>query len=108
MYLALLNDQFGHLSLRKNRNMFETKDYTKLSQEELLTEEKKLKKGEFFSAGLIGFLIGILGYGIVTKGIGFLHIALPLVLISVLYKGSQVQKMNLKHVQAEMKNRDVQ
>lgn len=44
--------------------MLENKDYAELTLEELLIEEKKLKKKEIISAVLIGVAIGILVYGV--------------------------------------------
>ncbi|WP_310393466.1 hypothetical protein [Hymenobacter sp.] len=82
--------------------MLDKKDYSKLTLEELLAEERKVKKNETFSAGLIGFLIGVMVYGIVKNGFGFLYIAIPLFLISVIYRNSQIQKQNLKQVRAEI------
>lgn len=86
--------------------MSDKKDYSKLTLEELLVEEKKTKKNETFSAGLIGFMMGIMIYGIVTKGFGFLYIAIPLFLIFLFYKNSQTQKQNLKQIQAEIDARN--
>jgi len=85
-----------------NRNMADNKDYSKLPLEELLAEEKKIKKNEITSAVLIGIAIGIMVYGIATKGIGFLYIFIPLLLIGGIYKNSQKQKHNLKQIQAEI------
>jgi hypothetical protein len=80
--------------------MFDKKDYAKLTLEELLIAQKKAKKNETLSAGLIGFLVGIMIYGIVKNGFGFLYIAIPLFLIAGIYKNAQVQKQNLKQIQA--------
>ena len=80
--------------------MFEQKDYSQLTLEELLLERKKSKQNELFSAGAIGFLVGVMIYGLVTKGFGFLYVAIPLLLILGLYKNSQTQKSNLTQIQA--------
>lgn len=82
--------------------MLDKKDYSKLTLEELLIKEKKVKKNEIFSAGLIGFLIGVMVYGLVKNGFGFLYLAIPLFLIVVIYKNSQIQKQNLKQIQTEI------
>ncbi|WP_133272165.1 FUSC family protein [Hymenobacter radiodurans] len=87
--------------------MSDKKDYSELTLEELLIEEKKVKKNAVFSAGLIGFMVGIMIYGIVTKGFGFLYIAIPLFLILLIYKNSQIQKQNLKQIQAEIDVRNL-
>jgi hypothetical protein len=88
--------------------MFEKKDYSTLTLKELLAEEKKIKKSEIFSAGFIGFLIGIMIYGVVKNGFGFLYIAIPLLLIAGITKGSQIQKQNLKAIRAEINAKSVQ
>ncbi len=86
--------------------MFEKKDYSKLTLEELLIEEKKIKKNEILSAGLIGFLIGVMVFGVVKNGFGFLYLAIPIFLIVGIFKNSQVQKQNLKEIQAEISNKN--
>jgi len=83
------------------------KDYSKLSIEELLLEEKKIKKNEMLTAGLIGLLIGVLIFGVVKNGIGFFHIFLPLLLISWIYKNSLKSKQILKQIQAEIRGKNV-
>ncbi|MCB2222519.1 MAG: hypothetical protein KQI35_19200 [Bacteroidetes bacterium] len=56
----------------------EKKDFYKLTDEELLVEKKKLKKSKLFHATAIGFLAGILIFGVVSwslsseKRLGFL------------------------------------
>jgi len=85
----------------------DNKDYTNLSLEELLAEEQKIKKNETLSRFLIGFLVGIMIFGTVSKGFGVLHILLPLVLISAIYKNSQNQKKNLTEVQSAINTKNV-
>ncbi len=82
--------------------MFEKKDYSKLTLEELLIAEKKIKKNEVFSAGFIGFLIGVIVYGVAKNGFGFLYIFIPLLLIVGIAKNSQNLKQNLKQIRAEI------
>lgn len=47
----------------------EKKDYSTLTDEELLVEKKKLKKSKLFHATYIGFLGGILIFGLVAWGL---------------------------------------
>lgn len=82
--------------------MSDNKDYTELGLEDLLIEEKKIKKQEITAAVFVGILVGIMVYGIVKNGFGFLYVAIPLVLISVIAKNSQRLKEKLKAVQAEI------
>jgi len=82
------------------------KDFANLSLDELLKEERKFKKNETISKFIIGFLVGVLIYGIAKKGFGFLHIFLPLVLISGIYKYSQNLKKVLMQIQSEIKTKN--
>ncbi|MFN0177150.1 MAG: hypothetical protein ACKVU0_21085 [Saprospiraceae bacterium] len=86
--------------------MLEHKDYAELTLEELLTEEKNLKKRETISRVLIGVAIGILVYGIVKKGFGFLHIFLPSGLIYIFYKDSEKNKEKISQVRTEINARN--
>ncbi|MBC6697754.1 hypothetical protein [Hymenobacter sp. BT190] len=81
-------------------------DYAKLTLEELLSEEKKIKRNEAFAAGFIGFLVGIMVYGIVRNGFGFLYIAIPLAMIVLIYRNSQSQKQALQQIRAEISLRN--
>lgn len=82
--------------------MSDNKDYSKLALDELLTEEKKIKKAEITSAVLIGFLIGVIVYGVAENGFGFLYIFIPLLLIAGIAKNSQNLKQKLKQIRAEI------
>lgn len=66
----------------------EKKDFSKLTDEELLIEKKKQKKSALFHATLIGFLAGILIFGFTSwmlsseKRLGFLiPMLIPIVMI---------------------------
>lgn len=82
--------------------MFEDKDYSKLTLEELQAEAKRIKNHELFSAGFVGLLIGVMIYGVAMNGFGILYIAIPLLLISGIVKGSQKLKQKLEQIQAEI------
>jgi hypothetical protein len=82
--------------------MFDKKDYSKLTLEELLIEEKKIKKNETISAGFIGFCVGVMVFGLVKNGFGFIYVAIPLFLVAGIYKNSKIQKQNLKEIQSEI------
>jgi len=82
--------------------MSDTKDYSKLTPEELSAQEKKLKRSEILSAVLVGFLVGVMIFGIAKNGFGFLYIFIPVLLIVGIVKNSQTQKSNLKEIQAEI------
>ena len=85
--------------------MSDTKDYSKMTPEELSAAEKKLKRSEILSAVLVGFLIGIMIFGVAANGFGFLYTVIPLVLIAGIVKGSQKQKSSLKEIRTEVESR---
>lgn len=85
--------------------MPDNKDYVNLTLEELLTEEKKVKKKETVSAIVIGFLIGIIVYGVVRNGFGIIYTVIPLILIVLVYRNSKNDKEQLKQIRAEINNK---
>ncbi|RFP65179.1 hypothetical protein D0N36_09945 [Hymenobacter lapidiphilus] len=78
------------------------KDYAALPLEALLAEEKDVKRNQLLSAATIGFLVGVMVYGLVKNGLGFLYLAIPLFLIVGIYKNSRVQKQRLEQIRAEI------
>lgn len=83
----------------------DNKDYATLTHEALLAEEKKLKRQEITSAVLIGFLIGVIIYGVAKGGFGFLFIGISLFLIFGISRNSKDLKQNLKQIRAEINAR---
>lgn len=85
-----------------------TTDYSNKTLNELLAEEKKLKRNRIFNAVWIGFVVGIMVYRIATRGFGFIAIAIPVALLAITLKGIQTQNQNLVAVKQEIdKKRDV-
>ena len=82
--------------------MPDSKDHSKLALGELLTEEKKIKKLEITSAVVIGFLVGVIIYGVAKNGFGFLYTVIPLILIAGITKNSQNLRKKLKQIRAEI------
>jgi hypothetical protein len=95
---------FDSLNILKNRTMAENKDYSQLTLEELQTEEKKMKKKEIYAALAIGFLIGIMVFGVVKKGFGFLYIYIPIVFILAILRNSKTQKQKLNQIKSAINN----
>jgi hypothetical protein len=88
----------------------EKKDLSKLTDEELLVLKKKLKKSKVFHATYIGFLAGILLFGVVSwslsseKHFGFLiPMLIPVAFIYSLLKNPNKNK-DLEEV---LKERDL-
>lgn len=82
--------------------MLSDKDYTKMTLDELVSEEKKAKSQKIVAAVFIGFLVGVAIWTATHKGGTFLTFSL---LIFGLFVGSRYSK-NLKSIQAEMSRRD--
>ncbi|MCP9768457.1 hypothetical protein EGI22_11075 [Lacihabitans sp. LS3-19] len=82
--------------------MSQIKDYTKLPLEELLIEQKKIKKQQLSSAVLIGILIGLMIYGIFSGGFGWVYISISIFMIYIIYNGSKKLKLHLEQITAEI------
>lgn len=85
-------------------------EFNKLTNEELLVEKKKLKKSKIFHAIAIGFLAGILIFGVVSwslsseKHIGFL---IPMLIpITFIYKILKSPNQN-KELEKVLKERNL-
>lgn len=85
--------------------MADNKDYEALPLEALQAEEKKMKKNELLTAVAAGFLVGVMIYGIATKGFGFLYIFILSVLLLMLFRNSKTLKQELKQVRAAIGNK---
>jgi hypothetical protein len=79
------------------------KELSKLSDEELLEAAKNLKPSPIIDAFFIGFLIGIIIYGVAANAWGFLTL-IPLFLIYLFLKKPK-QNEALKK---ELKNRNLE
>jgi riboflavin transporter FmnP len=86
--------------------MLDNKDYSKLTLEELLIERKKVKRNETIAALTIGFLVGVMVYGVVRNGFGFLYLAIPIFFIAAIFKNSKIQKQHLKQIQLEIEGKN--
>ncbi|WP_342085604.1 hypothetical protein [Dyadobacter sp. OTU695] len=81
--------------------MLSSKDYSKMTLEELVSEEKKVKSQKITTAVFMGLLIGIAVYAATHKGF-FLTIILLLSSLLIGYRHSQ----SLKSIQSEISRRD--
>ena len=64
-----------------------------------------MKQQQTLSAIVIGFLVGIMIYGVAKNGFGFIYIAIPLLLIYGNVTYAQKQKEAYKLVQSEIRNK---
>ena len=101
----LIFSPLTELTEKKPQKMSDKKDYSKLTLEELSKEEKGLKRNEIVSAVLVGFMIGVIIFGVAKNGFGFIYTVIPVVLILGIAKGSQKQKNNLKEIRSEIESK---
>jgi hypothetical protein len=88
----------------------EKKKFSEMTDEELLVEKKKLKNSNIFHATLIGFLAGILIFGVVSwslsseKHLGFL---IPMLIpVAFIYRLVKNPNKN-KDLEDALKERDL-
>ncbi|AUD02910.1 hypothetical protein [Spirosoma pollinicola] len=81
--------------------MLASKDYSKLTRDELVLEEKTLKSQKITTAVFIGFLVGIAVWSATHKGF-----VLPVILLLGAFLLGSRNHQNLKSVQAEINRKD--
>ncbi|MEM7657029.1 MAG: FUSC family protein [Bacteroidota bacterium] len=74
-------------------------ELSQLSDEELLTEAKKIKPSPIIDAFFIGFLIGIIVYSVVVSASGMFTL-LPLLMVYLLLKKSTKYEALKKELKA--------
>ena len=82
--------------------MLSTKDYSKMTLDELVSEEKKMKSQKITTALFIGFVVGLAVWSATHKG-GFI-LTIFFLILSLLI-GSRYSK-NLKSIQTEISRKD--
>ena len=82
--------------------MFSSKDYSKMTLDELVSEEKKLNSQKIPSAVFIGLVVGIAVWSATHKGVFVLTTGL---IAFALLIGSRYSK-NRKSIQAEISRRN--
>jgi len=85
--------------------MTDKKDYAQLTLEELLAEEKKIKRQDIMGSVFVGFLVGVMLFGLIMNGFGLLYTAIPLLLIAAVAKNGQTIKAKLKELRKEIDGR---
>lgn len=81
--------------------MLSSKDYSKMTLEELVSEEKKMNSQKITIAVFIGMLIGIAVYSATHKGF-----VLPVVLLIFSFLIGSRDSQNRKRIQAEISRRN--
>ncbi|WP_353718940.1 hypothetical protein [Dyadobacter sp. 676] len=82
--------------------MLSNKDYSKMTLEELVSEEKKLKTQKITIAVLIGVVVGIAVYAATHKSF-----ILPVILFIVSFMIGRRNSEHLRNIQAEISRRDI-
>jgi uncharacterized membrane protein YoaK (UPF0700 family) len=88
--------------------MSENKDYSKFTLEELLVEQKKIKKEETVSSVIIGFFVGVIIFGLVKNGFGWVYISISLIMIFAIYGNSKKRKQNFTQIQTEINKKNIE
>jgi hypothetical protein len=86
--------------------MAEAKDYSALTLEELLAEEKKIKRNEITGAVVIGFLVGVMIFGVASNGFGIIYTVIPILLIGGIARHSGKQKQVLREIQTVIRAKE--
>lgn len=81
--------------------MLSSKDYSKITLEELVSEEKKMKSRKNTTAVFIGVMIGIAIYAATHKSF-----VLPVILLIASFLIGSRESQNLKSIQAEISRRN--
>lgn len=88
--------------------MLPDKDYAQLTLEALLAEQKKMKQKQTLSAVIIGFLVGIIVYGLVTRGFHLLFLLIPVVLIGAIVRDTKNLPQQLRDIAAAIRQKRTQ
>lgn len=83
-----------------------SKDYTSMSLEELMVEEKKTRKEQLLVSVLIGFMVGVLAFAVVFavigKGFRLISMLLPSIMVYVFYRMAVRTNQRLAEIRAEL------
>lgn len=96
------------VELKATNKVLPDKDYTQLTLEALLAEQKKMKQKQTLSAVIIGFLVGIIVYGLVTKGFHLLFLLIPVVLIGAIVRDTKNLPQQLRDIAAAIRQKRTQ
>ena len=80
--------------------MLSINDYSKMTLEELVSEEKKVKSQKNTTAFLIGIVVAIAIYSATHGGL-----FLPIILLILAFQIGSTHSQNLKNVEAEISRR---
>lgn len=97
---------FNFHSLKKTQLLMEPKELAKLTNEELLQEQKKTNSNKIIHAVLIGVLVGVSIFSTVKKGFGFFTF-FPLFFVFLLLKKQKDIKGFESELESELRSRNL-
>lgn len=80
--------------------MSTTLDYSSMGLADLLLKQKKIKNKQLLAGFAIGFLLGIAIYSAIRNGFNVIPIFIPFMLIVIIGKNTQKNKLSLEEVKA--------
>lgn len=83
--------------------MKDKKDFSVLTLEELLKEEKKCKRNDIYSFLLFGLIGVIMMYSVIKKGFSWATIAIPFILLFLVSLYAKLQSEKLKEIKRAIK-----
>lgn len=89
------------------------KDYTRMSLDALVAEEKKARKEQLLVSVLIGFMVGVLGFALVVavmagKDFRIISILFPSAMLYVFYRMAIRTNQRMAEIRAELGRKRVQ
>ncbi len=76
-----------------------------MTVEELQAEEKRARTEQITAAVFIGVLIGVIVYGVATRGFGLLYTAISLGLIYLISRNSNKTKQRLADIRSALEKK---
>lgn len=86
-------------------HMMNQRGFSEYTDQELLTEAKKMKSSAVISALMIGFMIGVVIYGFANNNLGFFALIPLLLVFKIFHKPENNRK--IKAIKEVMKERNL-
>jgi hypothetical protein len=81
-------------------------DYSSWNAPELAQEVKRLRRQELWLAGWSGFVMGIMLFGLVTAGFGWLYTVIPLLLLGVNARTHRALRIQIRRIQKTLAEKE--
>mgnify|MGYP006948859618 CR=1 FL=1 len=76
-----------------------------MTEGELRAAEKKTRKEQLLNAVLMGFMVGVLAFGVATQGFRLVPILFPSAMIYVFYRMSRKTDQRMTEIRAELERK---